>query len=350
MTEERDIDPVDDLVGEAEALIGTGALWRGQILYVGVELGIFTVLDADPIAVSEIVEELNLDQDRTYRLLRALAHFGVLEEDTDRRFSLTPLGELFQGDHPHSVQSDLLFNRNPAWIRSMLHLPDIVEDGDPSGFVREFGSGFFEYTAENPEFASHYNELMELASRDHPEQVLGALNEYDFSRFSRVCDVGGGRGYFLCHLLEDLPYLDGIVFDLPNVVAEEDRRWAPKLGLSDRCTYVGGDMFENVPNADAYFLKWILHNWDDEDCHRILSTIHEAAPPDGGLFVLESTVPGPAIAHDAKRLDVTMMTQVGGRERTEAEYVRLLERSGWKLEATWATEEGPLDVLEAVKE
>lgn len=337
-----------DRIAEAEDLVGTEALWRGQILHAGAELGAFAVLDADPTAASDVATELGLDRDYTYRLLRAMASFGVLDEEAGRRFSLTPLGELFQEDHPNSVRSDLLFNRSREWMRSMLHLPEVVEEGGPSGFVREFGCGFFEYAAEHPEFASHYNELMELASRAHPEQFLGALGGYDFSRFSLVCDVGGGRGHFLCHVLEAVPQLEGVVFDLPAVV-ESDSRWAPKLGVSDRCTYVGGDMFDDVPTADGYVLKWILHNWGDEDCRRILSTVHEAAPADGRLFVLESVVPGPEAAHDAKRLDVTMMTQVGGRERTEGEYATLLDRSDWTLEERYVPDDGTLNVLEAVK-
>lgn len=340
---------LEDLIEEAEALIGTEALWRGQILHAGVELGMFSVLDTEPVPASDIAEKLDLDQDRTYRLLRALACFDVLEEDTNERFSLTPLGELFQRNHPHSVQCDIRFNRSEEWIRAMLHLPDIVKEGTPSGFVREFGMEFFEYLIDNPAYADVYSELMEFASRDHPEQVLDALAEYDFSRFSRICDVGGGRGHFLCHVLAVIPHLEGVVFDLPQVVNETDRRWAGKLSVSDRCTYVGGNMFDHVPEADAYFLKWILHNWDDEECRQILSAVHDSAPADGRLFILETLVSGPGEADYAKRLDVTMMTQVGGRERTHEEYSTLLADSGWVLEETWTPDEGPMTVLEAVK-
>lgn len=341
--------PIDERIAQAEELIGTDALWRGQILYAGAELGLFSLLDTDPMSASDIARELELDQDRTYRLLRAMSHFGVLKEDDDRRFALTSLGELFKDDHPHSVQSDLLFNRSPEWLRSMLHLPSVVAEGGPPGFVREFGVGFFEYAASNPDFASTYNELMELASRDHPEHFLDSLEGYDFSQFSVVCDVGGGRGHFLCHLLEAIPNIEGVVFDRPSVVAENDQRWAPELGVANRCRYVGGDMFEDVPEADCYLLKWILHNWTDEDCYRILSTIHDAAPADGRLFVLETIVPGPSKSHHAKRLDVSMMTQVGGRERTREEYSTLFERSGWRLQETWEPEAGPIHILEAVK-
>lgn len=340
---------VAELVAKAEDLIDTEGLWRGRILYTGVDLGMFEVLDDDPTAATDLAAELGLNEDRTYRLLRALAYFGVLEEDENRRFWLTPVGELFRADHPHSVRTDLLFNRSPEWVLSMLHMPEVVKEGGPSGFVREFECEFFEYVESNPEFGAVYNALMEFASRDHPDQVLDALDAYDFSQFSHVCDVGGGRGHLLCHVLEAIPHLRGTVLDLPGVVTEEERRWAPKLNVTDRCTYVGGDMFERVPEADAYVLKWILHNWDDEECRQILSTVHEAAPADGRLFVIESVVPGPGTPHFAKRLDVTMMAQVGGRERTEAEYAALLERADWELVERWTPEEGPLSILEAEK-
>lgn len=339
----------DAPVDEANALIGTEGLWSGRILYTGVELGLFEVLDEDPTSASNLAADRNLDADNTYRLLRALAHLGALEEDGDQRFSLTPVGELFQADHPHSVRNDLLFNRSPEWAVAMLHLSAVVEDGGPSGFVREFGSEFFEYLERNPDFGDRYDAIMEFASRNHPDQVLGALDDYDFSKFSHICDVGGGRGRLLCHVLKENPRLRGTVLERPSVVAEEDRLWAPKLGVADRCTYTGGDMFEAVPEADAYFLKWVLHNFDEEECRQILSTVHQSTPSDGRLFVIETVVPDPGTPHYAKRLDITMMVQTGGRERTEEEYARLFEQTGWRFVETWVPEEGPLTVLEAVK-
>lgn len=341
--------PDSGLIDEANGLIGTEGLWSGRILYTGVELGLFEILDADPTPAVDLAAQLDIDADTTYRLLRAMAHFGVLDEHEDQRFSLTSLGELFRADHPHSVQNDLLFNRSPEWATTMLYLSDVVENGGPTGFVREFECDLFEYLERNREFGDRYNALMEFASRNHPDQILGALDAYDFSRFSHICDVGGGRGRLLSHVLKANPRLQGTVLELPGVVAEEDRHWAPKLGVSERCTYVSGDMFEAVPEADAYFLKWILHNFDDEECQQLLSTIHESAPSDGRLFIIETIVPGPGMPHYAKRLDITMMVQTGGRERTEEEYAALLEQTGWGFVETWVPEEGPLSVLEAVR-
>lgn len=340
-------DQSDDRIEEATDLIGTEELWSGQILYTGVELGLFEMLENAPSAARDLAAELDLDTDNTYRLLRAMAHFGVLKEDEHRRFSLTPVGELFQADHPDSVRSDLLFNRSREWMLSMLHMPEIVRDDGPSGFVREFGCDFFEYVQENPEFGDRYTELMEVASRDQPRQILKALKPYDLSQFSHICDVGGGRGHLLCHILQAYPHLEGTVLDVPSVVADEQQRWAPALNVADRCSYLGGDMFEEVPEADAYILKWILHNFSDEECLQILSTIDEAAPSNRRLFIIETVLPGPGTSHDAKRLDIAMMVQTGGRERTKAEYARLLERAEWELVETWVPEEGSMSILVA---
>jgi hypothetical protein len=344
-----DSEQVEDLVAAAHSLVGTDKLWSGQLLYTSVQLGILDVLGDEPTSASVVADELDLHADNCYRLLRALSHFDVLEEDHDRRFTLTPVGELFRPDHPNSVRHHLLVDRSPEWVLPMLHLEAIVDEGDPNGFVREFGLEFFDYLEENPEFAQVFNDHMTGRSQQETALVLDALDAHDFSECSHICDVGGGHGHLACRLLEAYPHLDGTVLELPSVIAEEDRLWAPKLGVEDRCTYEVGDMFEAVPEADAYFLKSILHDWDDADCVHILSTIAEAAPRDGRLFVIEAIVPGPEASHFAKRLDMTMMVHVGGRERTEAEYAALFEKAGWELVETWVPEAGPFSILEAAK-
>lgn len=337
----------EDQTARALDLIGTDKLWSGQLLYTGVQLGILDFLGADPTPADVVADELDLDADRCYRVLRALGHFGVLNEDQERRFTLTPVGKRFQADHPDSVRHHLLVDRSPEWVLPMLHLGDIVEGGGPSGFVREFGHEFFDYLDENPAFAEVFNDHMTARSQRETEHVLEALDGYDFSEMSRVCDVGGGHGHLLCRLLETYPHLEGTVLELPSVIAEEEQLWAPKLDVADRCTYEAGNMFEAVPEADAFFMKFILHDWEDDDCGRILSNVREAAPADGRLFVIEAVIPGPNESHFAKRLDMTMMVHVGGRERTEAEYSALFEESGWTLEDTWVPSDGPLSVLEA---
>lgn len=329
---------------EAQELVD--GLWSGRVLHAAAEVGLLERLGEEPTAAGRLAADLELDPDATYRLLRALSHFGVLDEDDERRFALTPLGQFFREDHPRSVRPGLMLFQSQEWVRAMTQLPDVVREGDPDGFVREHGREIFDYTTDTPEFAARFDEFMTSMSNQHAEAVLDALSEYDLSQFDRVCDVGGGQGYLLCRLLAQYPDLEGTVFDRPSVVAE-DSDLPSEFGVADRCSYVGGDMFESVPEADAYFMKWILHDWTDEECVDILSTLREAAPADARLFVVEAVVPGPEQAHFSKKLDMTMLVHMGGRERTRDEYASLLERAGWTLEEQRTPESGPMTVLEA---
>lgn len=320
-------------------------LWSGQLLYAAVELGILDHLADGPTTAEAVAGALDLDTDRTYRLLRALGYYDVVEERPDRRFALAPVGECFLVDHPGSVRADLRFVHSPEFVSAMVHLPDIVSDGGPDGFEREFGRGLYEYAEDHPRFGGVVNAFMTARLRRSVEEVLDTLDSVGVGEASHVCDVGGGHGYLLARLLETHPSLEGTVLDLSGVVEESDRRAAPAVGVTDRCRYVAGDMFEAVPTADAYLLKEILHNWDDEACVEILSTVHDAAPSAARLFVVEAVVPGPGQDHFAKRLDMTMMVHLGGRERTEAEYATLLERAGWEHLATRTATSGRMSVI-----
>lgn len=317
--DENHAEPSDELLQEGLEALGYDGLWRGQLLFACVRLGVWDRLDTEPTAVDEIAAELDLHTDHTYRVLRTLGYYDLLDEHDGRRFSLTDVGELFQADHPEALQSKLLVNHSEEWVRPMLHLPDLMAEGPPNGFVREFGRGFFEYLDDHPDFGERFNTYMSEVTEGHGEQVLSTLESYDFSNISTLCDIGGGHGRLLCQILDTHPHLKGMVLELPSVVAEEEQLVAPELGVEDRCTYIGGDMFEGIPEADAYIMKYILHDWNDEDCEQILSNIHEAAPADGRLFIVEHVMPGPDTQHFSKRLDMSTMVYVGGRERTEAE-------------------------------
>ena len=332
-----------------EALEPVSEFMAGQILFAGVKLGIFDVLEENGRPASAVADELDLQPEYAYRLLRALASLGFLNEAADQHFSLTPTGKLYQNDHPRSLRDGILTWLSPEFISSWLHLSDIIKEGGPSGFVREFGCNSFDYAEENPEFAAAFNGSQTIQSQLSTPQVLDALASYDFTQFSHVCDVGGGQGHTLSHLLEAHPHLEGTILDLPHVVEDDAGHWAPQLGVEDRCSYIAGDMFEAVPIADAYILKFILHDWPDEECVNILSTIHAAAPADGRVFIIERLLPGPDTSHPSKRADIEMMVINDSRERTEAEYRTLLDRADWEFVTRWKPEEGPVSVLEARK-
>lgn len=323
--------------------------WRSQILYTGVKLGVFDVLAHGPRDAASVAKELDVDAGLLYRLMRALGSLELLKEDDNRTFYLTPMGELLRRDHPQTLRGVTLWEEGPLSYAAWRHLSDLIKEGKQDGFVREFGRPLFEYLVQNPGHAEVFNEAMTGLSSMDNAMVLEALEGYDFSRISHLCDIGGGHGLTLCSLLAKFPHLRGTVLELPSVIEQKELLWADKMGVGGRCTYVPGNMFQEVPPADAYMLKRVLHDWNDEECIQILSQAHEAAAQDGRVFIMESVVPGPDTPHFAKLFDIHMLVMLSGRERTEEEYAGLLKAAGWTYRQTWYPASRMLGIVEGVK-
>ena len=304
--------------------------WRSQILSAGTELGVFDRLDKARAKTAQALStELGADPTLLYRLLRAQAAIGLLEEDGSRGFVLTDEGELLRSDHPQSLKPMARLEEGPQHYALWKHLPAMVRDGKQNAFVREFGCMAFQHAQENQDYAERFKQAMTSYSAVQSTWVLEALRGYDLSRIRTFCDVAGGYGHLMCALLLANPGLRGIVLDLPEVVQDVGELWATKLGLEQRCQYVAGDMFKAVPKADAYSLKMILHDWNDSECIKILSNIRRAAAGPARIFIVEHIVSEPDVPHFSKLFDIHMMCWGTGRERTEAEYTRLLEQAGW---------------------
>jgi O-methyltransferase domain/Dimerisation domain len=322
--------------------------WRSQILYAGVELGLFDQLSGKSFQGVEVLASiLKVSSPFLYRLMRALASIGFLTENDSRGFATTELGSLFQSDHPETLRHRVLTAEGPEHYAIWRHLPGIVRDGKQDGFVREFGASAFEYARSNERYRRAFDQAMTGHSAFQSSLVVEALRDCDLSTIETICDIGGGHGHLMCALLTDRPHLKGIVFDLPEVFSDASELWASKLGLRDRCSYEGGDMFETVPRADAYTLKMILHNWSDPECIEILSAVRKCAPPRATIFVIDHLVPAPSVAHFAKLFDIHMLCWGSGRERTEAECVELLTAAGWTHTATWYPKNHAIGVVGA---
>ena len=305
--------------------------WRSQILAAGTELGIFDRLDRTaPQTASSLAAGMGVDSALLYRLLRAQASLGLLVEDSSGGFVLTDKGDLLRAAHPRSLAAMARLEEGPQHYALWKHLPAMIRDGKQNAFVREFGHMAFEYAKANRDYAERFDQAMTSYSAAQSAQLLEALRHTDLSEARVFCDVAGGHGYMTCALLGAYPHLSGIVLDLPDVVANSDALWARKLGLEARCRYVGGDMFKEVPKADAYGLKLILHDWNDEECIAILENMRRAAASPARVFIMEHIVPGPDVPHFAKLFDIHMMCWGTGQERTEAEYAKLLRRAGWR--------------------
>jgi hypothetical protein len=311
--------------------------WRSQILYAGAALGVFDHLAENRATdAPALAAQIGTDPALLYRLLRAIAAIGLLAEDDSKGFRLTEAGALLREDHPHSLKAMALLEEGPKHYAAWKHLVPIVRDGKQDGFLREFGAPLFDYVRANPQYSAVFNRAMTSYSVVETQWALAALASEDFSQIRTLCDVGGGHGHLACGLLSAYPQLRASVLDLPDVVGETDQLWAPKLGLSQRCRYLDGDMFREVPPADAYILKSVLHNWNDDECVRIVANLRRAVVGAGRVFVVDFFVPGPEEPHFSKLFDIHMMLMVTGRERTAAELAKLLAAAGWRYDAPGA--------------
>jgi hypothetical protein len=319
--------------------------WRSQTLYAGVELGVFEVLAEGPGPAGEVADELDLDPGNTYRLLRALASLGLLEERPDGTFRVTEEGGLLTEGHPRSLRGVALLEESPEHYALWTHLPEFVRTGDQGAFEEEHGYRLFEYPEEDPRYSRVFDEAMTSYSRTETAAVLEALDEPALDDVDHLCDVAGGYGYLLSHLLDAHPHVTGEVLELPKVV-EEAGGLPREVGVADRVTFTAGDMFEAVPEADGYLMKHVLHDWSDGQCVEILDNVRKAATEGAPVFVAELVVPGPDTPHFAKLFDIHMMVATTGRERTLEEYGELFDRAGMELAAHHTAEGRPMSVVE----
>lgn len=181
--------PYGEVVGTFFELIE--GFMRGHVLRTGLELGVFGALEDEPEAAGELAEELGLEPENAYRLLRALACTDFVTEGPERSFSLTPLGRYLESGHPDSIGDGIRFWFNPKLEAAWSHLPAIVADGSPDGFEREFGATMWEYFEEDDELGSQFHHLMSALRDRRTAAVTEMLADYDLKAFSHVCDVGG---------------------------------------------------------------------------------------------------------------------------------------------------------------
>jgi len=302
-----------------------------QALYATAALGIADALGSGTKDGGALAAAVGAEAASLRRLLRALVSLGVVDEELEGRFRLTPLGALLRADVPDSLRAAVLLYGGRRHWTSWGRLTDSVRTGKPA-FGAPAPDVFVEMARRDPEGAALFNDAMTALSGPVRAAVLDA---YDFSRFRSVVDVGGGHGALLSSLLIAHPDLRGVLFDIAPVI---DGARAPiaAAGLADRCELVAGDMFAAVPRGgDAYLLKWVVHDWDDEASVRLLTRCREAMAAHARLLIVERVVPEAGAAVETARAsflsDLNMLVLSGGRERSEAEYRGLLSAAGLDL-------------------
>jgi O-methyltransferase domain/Dimerisation domain len=299
-----------------------------QAIHVAATLGVADLLKDGPRATDALAAATNTDPRTLYRLLRALAAAGIFCEETDRQFSLAPMGEYLRTDAPRPVGPFAAFIARPYVWQAWGQLLHCVRTGE-NAFHHVHGASQWDYQSRHPEEGAIFARAMTGYSIGIVEAVLRA---YDFSSFACVVDVGGGEGTQLAAILARHPAMRGILLDQPEIVTQAQPVLAA-AGVDGRCDAVGGTFFEAVPGGgDAYLLKFILHDWDDAASVTILKNCRKACGPKAKLLVVEQLLASPNEGLATKLADLQMLVGPGGEERTEGEFASLFTAAGFRLE------------------
>ena len=266
--------------------------------------------------------------DALRRLLFALAQLGLLSRQPGDRFTLTPLGRCLRTGHPAGLNVFARYQAHDIIQRPWANLTHTVRSGE-TAFDAVFGAKPFAYFAEHRDEAALFTAGMAARTSEHLDEIVAS---HDWRAYGTIVDIGGADGMLLSAILKTAPSARGIVFDQPRVGPAANERITAER-LESRCRFIGGDFFTAVPpGGDAYLLKFILHDWDDEQVVAILRTVRKAMSDRSRLLVIEPLMPeGDEPALETAMTDIAMLVFSGGRERTASEFAALYGRAGFRL-------------------
>lgn len=314
-----------------------------QAIGVAAKLGVADVLANGEKHIDDIASSVNAHSQSLYRILRSLASLGVFTETQPHIFANTPVSSVLRSNIPGSMRNSMIFMAEPWHYNVWGNMLHSARTGG-TAWKATYGEEVFDWFANNPEASEIFNACMSELSSGAAPAVVAA---YDFSGIDTLADIAGGHGFLLSQILRATPNVKGILFDMDHVIAGSGEMLQSQ-GVADRVTTASGDFFKEVPAADAYIMKHIIHDWDDERSIKIMQSIHRAMIGEGKLLVVEMVIPEGNDPHPGKMLDLEMLTSPGGVERTADEYERLFKHAGFRLNRIVPTM-SPFSVIEAVK-
>lgn len=332
----------------SQRLRGQADIWKFMLSFAdamalrcAVELRIPDIINSHggPVSLSQIASAIpdtstSPDISCLARIMRLLVHRNIFtaqpssdgsgDTNSTTLYGLTHSSRWLLSDDQLTLAPLLLMETHP-WLMAPWHcFSGCVKEGGIA-FEKAHGREVWDFASQNPQFNKLFNDGMACTAKI----VLNAiLSEYKdgFGCLGSLVDVGGGTGGVISEIVKSHPQIKGINFDLPHVVAT-----APAYpGVS----HVGGDMFESIPNADAVFMKWIMHDWNDEDCVKILQNSRKAIPEKSGKVILVDLVldtqNNAPFADMGLVADLLMVAHTsGGKERTENEWKKILKEGGF---------------------
>ncbi|MGH3565700.1 MAG: methyltransferase [Pseudonocardia sp.] len=317
----------DERARLVELLFG---FFPAQLIQTMAQLRVPDELADGPLPVEALAQRTGTHPPSLERLLRAGTGLGLVTLEVDGTYALAAAGKLLCSGAPGSISNlARIFCGDVVW-RAWGELEYSVRTGEPS-FEKVTGSSVFAHLAEDPEMLAVFTEAMAEGSRIAAPGVVASC---DLDGRSALVDVGGGNGTLLAAFLAAHPRLRGVLFDTADGLGDAAQVLAAS-GVADRCEAVVGDFFEVVPAADAYVLKSVIHDWDDERSVEILTRVRQAMPPHAVVFVVEPVLPEDAdgLGREPAMLmsDLNMLVCTGGRERTGPEFDALLAAAGLRL-------------------
>lgn len=312
--------------------------WQANAVGLAVKLRLADLLSGGPLPVDELAARTDTHEYALYRLMRALESTGLFREIAPRVFAQTAMSEFLRSDVPGSQASSMLhyLGKGNGPYDAWTELEFTVRTGK-NALEKIYGCDFWEFLRRN----THANDAMNGAMRSLSNVMTPAVaTAYDWGRFPVIADIGGGIGSQIVAILDNFPTTTGILFDQSHVLANA-------IG-HERLTVVDGNFFESVPqNADAYLLRFVLHDWSDKEAMTILRSVRQSMKPSASLILGEFIIPDGPGPDFSKWTDLQMMLLCrDARERTVRELEALLAETGFRLEEVVKTG-GPVTLVVA---
>jgi C-methyltransferase len=290
------------------------------------QLGIANHMSKEPISIEALAKATGTKPELLDRLLKFLNSYNIVSE-TNGAYSLTELSQPLRDDDPHSIR-DVLCMVDDSWWQAFSQLDISLKTGN-SAFSHQHGDDFFNHLSKSPEKQKNFDQGMAKLSSYDDDAIS---NAFDFSVFSTVVDMGGGKGGLTKSLVHHYPSLEAILFDTPFVIGQLKKQDFPQ-----QVTLEAGDFLLTIPSADAYLFKGVLHDFNDELMHKILSNCAKNMSKNSSLFIAEQVMPDHNLPHPNKTMDIVMMVLLGGRQRTLSEWQKMIEPSGFIFQKAHTT-------------
>lgn len=336
------VQPSADAIATMKDMLG--GFTRTAMLYAVTRFGIPDLLKDGPRTARSLAEAAGVDADNLARLLKALCLHGVFCRTQDGRFALTELGHTLRSDVPGSLAASVLGNGVDWWSRAWGDLYHAVETGQPA-FDRLHGQDFWSFLRDHPEAERVFNRRRSVSADQQENRAI--LEAWDFSGVASVVDIGAGYGALAAAILEAVPSARATWFDLPHAEAGA-RQLMAERGLSERCHFVAGSMFDQVPSGhDLLLLKNVIHNWCRSDIIRLFARCRAAMNENSRLLVIDGFLTDESPV-DLRMLDLTMMIMMTGQYVDRDEIEGLLGEAGLSLASLTPTAAPRVSIVEAV--